>query len=83
MKFSAKKITALVLACIMVLCLAACGGSDDSGNTPSSGGNTSPTGDASASSESADGFTPVEWRMANQHPLDSFVTAADQESLKR
>jgi TRAP-type C4-dicarboxylate transport system substrate-binding protein len=66
----------------MVLCLAACGGSDDSGNTPSSGGNTSPTGDASASSEPADGFTPVEWRMANQHPLDSFVTAADQEIIE-
>jgi len=26
-------------------------------------------------------FTPVNWRMANQHPKDSFVTVADQEII--
>lgn len=35
-----------------------------------------------ASSSDAKNFKPVNWRMANQHPSDSFVTHADREMIE-
>jgi len=73
MKNSVKKIGALLLCCIMVFALAACSG----GKTPANTASSAPT----STGTPADNFTPVNWRMANQHPNDSFVTAADQEII--
>ena len=59
-----KKWLSLVLACGMILALCACGG----------GGSTE-----APASQNPEDFTPVEWRMANMHPADSFVTEMDQK----
>ena len=69
MKISAKRIIGLVVICILVLGQTACGGA------ASSDSSTSSDADATAN------FEPVEWRMANQHPVDSFATEADKKII--
>ncbi|GAB1477264.1 TRAP transporter substrate-binding protein DctP [Bacillota bacterium] len=66
MRKKVSKTLILFLTVILVLGLSACG----------SGGNNGDTGGGDDS-----GAATVTWRMANQHPTDSFVTAADLEII--
>ncbi|QEN09620.1 hypothetical protein EXM22_17120 [Oceanispirochaeta crateris] len=75
MKDSAKKLGALLLCCILISVFSACGGGKKSTS------NASADGEKSTNLTSTDDFIPVEWRMANQHPNDSFVTLADKEII--
>jgi len=63
----------LLLACVLAFSLCSCsdGGQPTSSQSAGSGGGAS-----------AEDFTPVQWRMANMHPNDSFVTEMDQQLCK-
>ena len=65
MKSLPKRTLCCLCATTMLLGLAACGGT------------SAPAASTSASDEKS--FTPVEWRMANQHPDGSIASVADQE----
>ncbi|MCI8649638.1 MAG: TRAP transporter substrate-binding protein DctP [Anaerotruncus sp.] len=56
----------------MLLTLAACGGGASS---------TAPEASKATSGDSTD-FTPVEWRMSNQHPEGSIADIADKEMIE-
>lgn len=77
MKGSTKKLFTCLIAVAMILGLAACGG----GSTPAPSASSNPSAGASSGS-AKENFTPVKWRMSNQHPEGSIADTADREMIE-
>ena len=71
MKGTCKKVLLCTVIMALLIGLAACGGNKAPGGAASGG-----------SSVSKENFTPVEWRMSNQHPDGSIADTADREMIE-